>query len=543
MAVNVAGLISVIVFYILILIIGIIAARKSRNKSAEDSFVANRSMGLILSCFTLTATNVGGGYINGTAEAMAYSGLIWTNAPILYAVSIVIAGVFYAPKMRRAGYVTMFDPIQAKLGDRAGSLLFFPQLMGDVFWTAAILSALGSTTSIILDLDPVLSIIVSTCVAVFYTFIGGLYSVAYTDVIQLICLCVGLVVACPFAFFHPSVDLTRVQDTWVGGLPTNMVGLYADLCCQLIFGGLSWQAFYQRVLACKTPSVARTSSILASIASLLLAIPPAAIGIVGAAADWNATTYTGDIPIPTEYHSFILPMVLNYLCPLPVGVLGLGVVAAAVMSSADSAVLSSGTIFAKNIYKDVLRPQASDREVMWVMRGGILVTGTLSCVLAILVKSVYGLFYLCSDLMYVILFPQLTCILWIGFTNTYGALTGYALSLFLRVAAGDTLLGIPALIHFPWYTETDGQLFPIRTLMMIVNFVAIIFVSAFTRLVFRRGWLSTRCDVFNVMKREEDSKRPKGLGESLMMKEQDDGNRDLDYEHNEKIRPKEYLLQ
>ncbi|XP_067671475.1 high-affinity choline transporter 1-like [Haliotis asinina] len=543
MAVNIPGLISVIVFYILILVIGIIAARKSRNSNAEDSFVANRSIGLWLSFFTITATNIGGGYINGTAEAIAYSGLIWTNAPILYCLSIVIAGVFYAPTMRRGGYITMFDPIQNKLGDRAGSLLFFPQLMGDVFWTAAILSALGSTMSLILDLDPVLSIIVSTCVAVFYTFIGGLYSVAYTDVIQLICLTLGLIVSCPFAFFHPSVDLSRVQDTWVGELPTNMIGLYADLCCQLIFGGLSWQVFYQRVLACKTPSVARTSSIVAAFCSLLLAIPPAAIGIVGAAADWNATSYDGEVPIPQEYRSFILPMVLNYLCPLPVAVLGLGVVAAAVMSSADSSVLSSGTVFAKNIYKDVIRPQASDREVKWILRGGILVTGTLSCVLAIMVKSVYGLFYMCSDLMYVILFPQLTCVLWIGFTNTYGSLTGYILSLFLRVAAGDSLLGIPPLIRFPLYSEADGQLFPFKTLAMIVNFAGIISVSAFTRHMFRRGWLSTRWDVFNVIKREEDAKIAEERGESLMMKERDDGNRDLDYAQNEKMKLRDNDMQ
>ncbi|XP_046582887.1 high-affinity choline transporter 1-like [Haliotis rubra] len=485
----------------------------------------------------------GGGYLNGTAEAMAYSGLVWTNVPVLYCISITIAGVFYAPKMRRGGYITMFDPIQAKVGGRAGSMLFFPQLMGDVFWTAAILSALGSTMSLILDLDPVLSIIVSSCVSVFYTFIGGLYSVAYTDVIQLICLSVGLIVSCPFAFFHPSVDLSRVQDTWVGEIHRNQIGSYADLCCQIIFGGLPWQVFYQRVLACKTPSIARTSSILAALCSLLLAIPPAAVGIVGSATDWNATTYDGEIPIPKEYHSFVLPMVLNYLCPLPVAVLGLGVVAAAVMSSADSSVLSSGTIFAKNIYKDVIRPQASDREVMWVLRGGILVTGTLSCVLAIMVKTVYGLYYMCSDLMYVILFPQLTCVLWIGFTNTYGSLTGYILSLFLRVAAGDVLLGIPPLIHFPYYTEADGQLFPFKTLAMVVNFVAILSVSAFTRLIFRRGWLSTRWDVFNVIKREEDAKRTEERGENLMMKERDHGNRDLDYAQNEKMKLRDNDMQ
>ncbi|XP_046582899.1 high-affinity choline transporter 1-like [Haliotis rubra] len=536
MAVNIPGLLCVIVFYILILVIGIFASRKQRNNSAEDTFVANRSMGLWLSFFTLSATNIGGGYINGTAEAMAYSGLIWTNAPILYCVSYVIAAVFYAPKMRSSGYITMLDPIHQKLGDVAGSLLFFPQLMGDVFWSAAILSALGSTMSIILDLDPVLSVIVSSCVAVSYTFIGGLYSVAYTDVIQLICLCVGLVVSCPFAFFHPSVDLSRVQDTWLGELPTNMIGIYIDLSCQVVFGGLSWQAFYQRILACKTPSVARTSAILAAICSLLVSIPSAAIGVVGAAADWNQTAYVGEVPIPQEYHSFILPMVLNYLCPLPVAVLGLGVVAAAVMSSADSSVLSSGTIFAKNIYKDVIRPQASDREVIWILRVGILVTGVLSCIIAIFVNSVYGLFYLCSDLMYVILFPQLTCVLWIGFTNTYGSLAGFLFSFLIRISGGDPLLSIPALIHYPFYSEADGQLFPFKTLAMIVNFVAIISVSALTRLAFRRGLLPIGLDLFNVMKREEDAKRAEERGENLMMKEREVGYTDFAQNKNMPLR-------
>ncbi len=75
--------------------------------------------------------------------------------------------------------------------------------------------------------------------------------------------------------------------------------------------------------------------------------------------DWNATSYEGPVPIPADQRSFILPMVINYLCPLPIAVVGIGVVAAAVMSSADSAVLATGTVFAKNIYKDVFRPKVN----------------------------------------------------------------------------------------------------------------------------------------------------------------------------------------
>lgn len=95
--------------------------------------------------------------------------------------------------MREREYVTMLDPFQEKYGARMGGLLYLPALMGEIFWSGAILSALGATVSVVLGLDRFTSVIASACIAIFYTLLGGLYSVAYTDVIQLICIFVGLV--------------------------------------------------------------------------------------------------------------------------------------------------------------------------------------------------------------------------------------------------------------------------------------------------------------------------------------------------------------
>lgn len=51
----------------------------------------------------------------------------------------------------------------------------------------------GTTLSLVLDIDSMIAIIGSACIAVVYTFLGGLYSVAYTDIIQLLCVAIGLV--------------------------------------------------------------------------------------------------------------------------------------------------------------------------------------------------------------------------------------------------------------------------------------------------------------------------------------------------------------
>ncbi|KAJ8953735.1 hypothetical protein NQ318_015391 [Aromia moschata] len=133
----------------------------------------------------MEATWVGGGYINGTAEAIYTSGLVWCQAPFGYALSLVFGGIFFANKMRQQGYITMLDPLQDSFGERMGGLLFLPALFGEVFWAAGILAALGATLSVIIDMDHRTSVIFSACVAVFYTLFGGLYAVAYTDVIQL----------------------------------------------------------------------------------------------------------------------------------------------------------------------------------------------------------------------------------------------------------------------------------------------------------------------------------------------------------------------
>lgn len=95
--------------------------------------------------------------------------------------------------MRNRQYFTMIDPFQERYGPRMGGLLYIPALLGDMFWSAAILNALGATVSVIINVDRVPSIIFSSCVAVLYTLIGGLYAVTYTDIIQLSCIFIGLV--------------------------------------------------------------------------------------------------------------------------------------------------------------------------------------------------------------------------------------------------------------------------------------------------------------------------------------------------------------
>ena len=77
--------------------------------------------------------------------------------------------------------------------------------------------------------------------------------------------------------------------------------------------------------------------------------------------DYAGTLMENNGTIPAEDYRMILPMVLQYLTPAAVSFFGLGAVSAAVMSSADSSVLSASSMFARNVYKLIFRPSVSTK--------------------------------------------------------------------------------------------------------------------------------------------------------------------------------------
>ncbi|XP_054765464.1 high-affinity choline transporter 1-like [Lytechinus pictus] len=399
--------------------------------------------------------------------------------------------------MRSQGYVTMLDPFQLKYGSRMGGLLFLPALMGELCWSAAILSALGATISVILELNIEVSVTISACIAAFYTFFGGLYSVAYTDVIQLICIFFGLWLCIPFAMTNDAVrPITNTSSEWLGQWDNKYAGVWFDYALLLMFGGIPWQVYFQRVLSSKSAERAQALSYIAAFGCIIMAVPPILIGAIGYSADWSQTRINLNKTRPEENQALILPLVIQYLTPPWVSFVGLGAVSAAVMSSADSSILSASSMFVRNVYKLVFRQGATERELLWVLRISIIVVTALALVMGLTIKSVYALWFLCSDFVYVILFPQLFCVVYFSKVNTYGSLSAYAVALLLRLGGGDTTLKIAPFIKYPLYDSEEGQLFPFRTFAMSMSFLTLIIVSYLTHYLFTTGKLGKHLDVF-----------------------------------------------
>ena len=486
------GVVSVVFFYAVMYVVGKRAARHHRETVAEDLMLARRSIPVWLGVFTMSATWVGGGYVNGTAEAVYSSGLVWAQAPWGYALSLVVGGVVFARVMRRHRFTTMLDPVEQRYGRRVAALLYVPALTGELFWTGAILTALGSTFGTVLGLDFGPAVVVSAGVAVAYTLTGGLWSVAVTDVLQLTLLVAGLWLVVPVALTHVDGLDTAWQlysreyavslvPPWGGWRDPDWGDAYWswwDSALLLVFGGVAWHVYFQRVLSAASERVAANLSLFAGGMCIVAAVPAALIGMVGAVADWSA------VGVPPPEPPMVLPYVLRYLTNPLVASIGLGALAAAVMSSIDSSMLSAASMGAWNVYRPFLNPSVDAAKLVYVIRRLIVIVGVAATLIALRIESVYALWFLCSDFVYCILFPQLTTALFDKQANRYGALAGLAVSFCLRFGGGEPTLGLPRVIPYPMVDPlSDTVLFPFRTFSMVAGLVAIVVVSRLTKRV------------------------------------------------------------
>ncbi|XP_037328655.2 high affinity choline transporter 1-like [Pungitius pungitius] len=523
MVLNVPGLVVMAGFYMLILGTGIWASMRSKKEEKkcsadgmEITLLAGRNINSLVGIFTLTATWVGGGFILGIAEA-TYNptlGAVWALMPVPYVLTFFLGGFFFAKPMRENKYVTMMDPFQQKYGNVVSSALIFPALVADVLWVARTLVSLGGTMSVILDLPYVYSIVISSAVAMIYTLLGGLYSVAYTDVIQLILIFVSLWVCVPFLMTNPhsmDISLTAYNQTfqapWVGTVELDEAGKWFDDFMLLALGGLAYQAFYQRILSASSYTQAQVTCFASSGFCLVLGIPSILVGAVAASTDWNSTGYGLPTPYERNQAGSILPIALQFLTPPYVSIIGIGAVAAAVMSSMDSALLSSASLFSSNIYKNILRKQASDREMMWVIRTSVVVVGLAGTALTFLDNSVLVFWLVGVDMSYTIMFPQLVCVLFFEVSNAYGASLGYLMGMILRLLSGEPLIGLPAAIHFPGCRlDAEGKLtqyFPFRTAIMVTSLLTIPLFSWLMAVIFDKGLLPESWDLFKIKRKEK----------------------------------------
>ncbi|MCI0639259.1 MAG: sodium:solute symporter family protein [Gemmataceae bacterium] len=490
------GVSAVIVMYAAFLFVGWLAKRKVREGTADDLLVAGRSMPLWIAVMTMTATWVDGGYLLGTAEGAGKNLAIALQPGVGYGISLILGGLFFARTMRARRFTTLIDPFDARYGKRWSAVLFIPAMLGEVFWSASLLVAIGSTFQVILNLDSTTAILLSATVVTFYTMLGGMWSVAYTDAFQLVLIPIGLFAALPFAIatagglehilnvygashlspippFVPEPESDFIPSFMGYRWSSTAIIQWWDMTAMLVLGGIPWNCYFQRVLSCDSPDTARSHSFWAGVCTMALTIPPALLGMAA------LVHFASDVGFENLGHpmfeepALALPFLLRDMVPYWIGVLGLGAIIGAVTSSFSSSILSAGSMFSWNIFRRLFYSNASVAALKAVIRTSIVLLGVAAVIMALKAKSVLSLWIFCSDLVFVLLFPQFLWALYDPRANRIGSITAFCVSFVLRLGGGEPIFELDPLI-------SGWENLPFRTIAAAAGIVLLPVVSRLT---------------------------------------------------------------
>jgi len=369
----------VVVVYSLAMI-GVALAARKKARTQNGFFVAQRQANTALITGSFVATAVGGSVTVGMAGLGFGQGLTGVWWLLVGSIGLVLLGTFFAKKVRGAALYTLPELVEKQYGRRvslAASILIVIAWIGVV---AGQIVAAGKILPILGLGSAELWMIIFTVVFVAYTVIAGQLSVIRTDFLQALVIYVGVFVT--LGLFLPQtgglhgLKLSLPQDFF--SFPLSAQFDWKALLSLLILVGATYVVgpdMYTRLFCARNERTAQKAAFLSASAFIPLAF---AIALIGMGAR---------VLYPQISPEQAFPRVITGILSPWMGGLVLADLVAALMSSADTCLLSHGVILTQDIIKRFM-PSLSEKGTILVTRLNIIVLGLLALGLAMVLKGV-----------------------------------------------------------------------------------------------------------------------------------------------------------
>jgi SSS family solute:Na+ symporter len=372
------AMLFILIFYFLV-IIGVGAWSRKRAGSQEGFFVANRKGTTSLITGSLLATAIGGSATVGLAGLGFEQGLTGAWWLLVGAIGLLILGFFFAKKVRGSALYTLPELAERQYDRRVGLAASILIVIAWVGVVAGQIVAAGEVLSVLGLASPPLGMLIFTIVFVVYAMLGGQYSIIRTDAIQAGILFIGIFAVLAIAFYT------------IGGLTELKVSLPPDFFSFPVSAKFGWKALlsililvgatyvvgpdiYTRLFCAKDEKTAQKAAFITAFFIFLFAFAIALIGM-------GALALYPEIPAEQAF-----PQIIKELLPIGLNGIVLAALVAALMSSADTCVLSQSVILTEDVIKR-FHP-LDERKTVLLSRLNILLLGFIALALALALKGV-----------------------------------------------------------------------------------------------------------------------------------------------------------
>jgi len=361
----------VILYLALSIAVGIVAALRVHN--TRDFVLAGRTLPLYVVTAMVCATWFGSETVLGISSTFLKEGLRGIVAdPFGSSLCLILVGLFFAAKLYRMNFLTIGDYYRTRYDATAELLTSLAIVVSYLGWLSAQIVVIGLVFSTVTGgaVSMGAGIVIGAAVVLVYTLWGGMYSVAWTNFVQMVIIVVGLLYIFVLVADRAGGVGTVVAHAHAAGKlefwpkpELRDVLAFIGAGVTLMLGSIPQQDVFQRVTSARSERVAVAGSVLGGVFYFVLAFIPIFLAYSASLIDPKMVADLID-----KDHQRILPALIIGHTPLAAQILFFGALLSAVMSTASATLLAPSVTFTENVLKRFLRRELDDREFLRTMR-------------------------------------------------------------------------------------------------------------------------------------------------------------------------------
>jgi len=364
-------LIVILIYLIFLVLFGLYFAFKVKKK--DDFLVAGRNLTAPILVGTLLATWIGSGDIFSVADLSynhGYSSLIGSAGGWL---GIIIV-FFIAGRVRDFGQYTVPDILEVRYNKWARILATITTIIAYVTIVSYQFRGGGWILNIISEgrISVDVAMIIIACFVIFYTVFAGMLSVAYLDIINGILILASVFISIPFLIHNAGgidtivKNVTPRENFILGNMSfVQAIGYFVPTFLLALGNG----NMYQRFFSAKDAKEAKKSVIGWVTGVILIGVALQTLAVIG------SSMFKG---LEVEESGKIILLVAHRGLPVVIGCFLLPAIVAIVISTANSFLLVPATNVARDIFQRFIKPDTSDKQMIFISRLFVVILGIIS---------------------------------------------------------------------------------------------------------------------------------------------------------------------